>query len=54
MSYTVIDKVIIALKTDLLINDTIKGAILILVIFIQIIGPKPRDRFGKPKVETGK
>jgi ribose transport system permease protein len=49
MSYTVIDKVIIALKMDSLINDTIKGVILILVILIQIMGPKLKDRFGKSK-----
>ena len=49
MSYTVIDKVIIALKMDSLINDTIKGVILILVILIQIMGPRLKDRFGKSK-----
>lgn len=40
MSYTVIDKIIVALKMDSLINDAIKGIILLLVILIQIIGPK--------------
>lgn len=43
MSYTVIDKIIIALKMDSLINDTIKGTILILVILIQIAGPRIKD-----------
>lgn len=52
MSYTVIDKVIIALKMDSLINDTIKGVILILVILIQIMGPKLKDRFGKSRAGT--
>lgn len=49
MSYTVIDKIIIALKMDSLINDTIKGVILIAVIFVQMAGPKLRERFGRRK-----
>ncbi len=40
MSYTVIDKIIVALKMDSLINNAIKGIILIIVIMIQIIGPR--------------
>jgi len=40
LSYTVIDKIIIALKMDSLINDAIKGVILIVVILIQVAGPK--------------
>ena len=47
MSYTVIDKIIVALKMDSLINDAIKGIILILVIAIQILGPKIKNRFNK-------
>ncbi|QWT18059.1 ABC transporter permease [Collinsella sp. zg1085] len=43
MSYTVIDKIIIALKMDSLINDSIKGAILIIVILIQIAGPRIKE-----------
>ncbi len=43
MSYTVIDKIIVALKMDSLINDAIKGIILLLVILIQIMGPKLRE-----------
>ncbi len=43
MSYTVIDKIIVALKMDSLINDAIKGIILLLVILIQIMGPKLKD-----------
>lgn len=50
MSYTVIDKIIIALKMDSLINDTIKGVILIVVILIQVAGPRLKARFGKSKV----
>lgn len=45
MSYTVIDKIIVALKMDSLINDAIKGIILIMVIMIQIVGPKIRRSF---------
>jgi ribose transport system permease protein len=44
--------VIIALKMDSLINDTIKGVILILVILIQIMGPRLKDRFGKSKASA--
>lgn len=43
MSYTVIDKIIVALKMDSLINDTIKGAILIIVILIQVAGPQIKE-----------
>lgn len=42
MSYTIIDKIIVALKMDSLINDAIKGVILILVILIQVAGPRVR------------
>lgn len=44
MSYTVIDKIIVALKMDSLINDAIKGVILIVVILLQIAGPKIKGR----------
>lgn len=44
MSYTVIDKIIVALKMDSLINDAIKGMILILVILIQIAGPQLKNK----------
>ncbi len=44
MSYTIIDKIIVALKMDSLINDAIKGIILILVIVVQIIGPRIKER----------
>lgn len=49
MSYDVIDKIIIALKMDALINDTIKGIILIIVIMIQVAGPQLKERFGHAK-----
>ena len=45
LSYTVIDKIIIALKMDSLINDAIKGVILIVVIMIQVAGPQIREHF---------
>lgn len=43
LSYTVIDKIIVALKMDSLINDAIKGIILIVVIMIQVAGPRIRE-----------
>ena len=49
MSYTVIDKIIVALKMDSLINDAVKGIILILVIMIQIVGPQLKSRLSKKK-----
>lgn len=47
MSYTVIDKIIVALKMDSLINDTIKGIILIIIILIQIVGPEVKAKYSK-------
>lgn len=49
MSYDCIDKIIVALKMDSLINDAIKGIILILVIMIQIVGPRIKARFAGRK-----
>lgn len=46
MSYTVIDKIIVALKMDSLINDAIKGIILLVVILIQLAGPKLKEKLG--------
>jgi len=47
MSYTVIDKIIVALKMDSLINDAIKGIILLVVILIQLAGPRLKERLSK-------
>lgn len=47
MSYTIVDKIIVALKMDSLINNAIKGLILILVILVQVAGPQLRARFRK-------
>jgi ribose transport system permease protein len=47
MSYTIIDKIIVALKMDSLINDSIKGIILILVILIQCITPSLKNNYRK-------
>jgi len=44
MSNTIIDKIIIALKMDSLINDGIKGIIRIPVIMVQITGPQIREK----------
>ncbi len=49
MSYTVIDKIIVALKMDSLINDAIKGIILLFVIFLQIMGPKLKELMSAKK-----
>ena len=47
MSYTIVDKIIVALKMDSLINNAIKGIILILVILMQVAGPQIREKFRK-------
>ena len=44
MSYTIIDKIIASLGVDALINDTIKGTILLLAVFIQIMLPLLRSK----------
>lgn len=44
MSYTIIDKIIVALKMDSLINDAIKGVILLIVILIQVMEAKLRRK----------
>ncbi|WP_455136832.1 ABC transporter permease [Thermophilibacter sp.] len=54
LSYDVIDKIIIALKMDALIQDTIKGVILIVVIMIQVAGPQLKEFFGRRRGTAGK
>ena len=49
MSYTIIDKIIVALKMDSLINDAVKGIILILVIMVQIVSPQIKERLTHKK-----
>jgi len=49
MSYTIIDKIIAAVKVDALINDTIKGSILLVAVIIQIVVPMIRSRAKKAK-----
>ena len=49
LSYTVIDKIIIALKMNSLINDAVKGIILIVVILIQVAGPQIKQRMEMAK-----
>lgn len=51
MSYTIIDKIIVALKMDSLINDTIKGIILIVVILFQVSGPQIKSFFAQKKIQ---
>ena len=47
MSYTIIDKIIASLKMDALINDTIKGTILLIAVLIQILIPVIRGKVMK-------
>lgn len=42
-----IDKIIVSLKMDSLINNAIKGIILLIVIMVQIAGPRIRERLQK-------
>ena len=46
-SYTIIDKIIVSLKMDSLINNAIKGIILLIVIMVQIVGPQIKQKFKK-------
>ncbi|MBR3503358.1 MAG: ABC transporter permease [Clostridia bacterium] len=45
MSYTIIDKIIVALKMNTLLNDTVKGAILIVAIIVQTMSPVVKEHF---------
>ena len=47
MSYTIIDKIIASLGFDALINDTIKGSILLLAVMVQIFVPMIRQNLRK-------
>ncbi len=47
MSYTIIDKIIASLGFDALINDTIKGSILLVAVFVQILVPMLKNRMKK-------
>lgn len=47
MSYTIIDKIIASLGFDALINDTIKGSILLVAVFVQILVPMLKGRMKK-------
>lgn len=49
MSYQVIDKIIVSLKMNSLINDAIKGIILLLVIMVQVAGPKIKEAWKSRK-----
>ena len=49
MSYTIIDKIIASLGVDALINDTIKGSILLVAVLIQMVVPAVRSKFKKSK-----
>lgn len=47
MSYNIIDKIISSLGFDALINDTIKGSILLVAVFVQMAVPLLRSRLKK-------
>lgn len=47
MSYTIIDKIIASLGLDALINDTIKGSILLVAVLIQMVVPVIRGKLHK-------
>lgn len=47
MSYTIIDKIIASLGVDALINDTIKGSILVVAVLIQMVVPALRSKLKK-------
>ncbi|HHT07790.1 MAG: ABC transporter permease [Christensenellales bacterium] len=49
LSYNIIDKIIASMGFDALINDTIKGSILLVAVFIQIIIPSLRRRIRKER-----
>lgn len=53
MSYTIIDKIIASLGFDALINDTIKGSILLLAVLVQIGVPMIRARLEKKTKKAG-
>lgn len=47
LSYTIIDKIIAALNMDSLVNNSIKGAILLVAIVIQVLGPQIKGKKAK-------
>lgn len=49
MSYTIIDKIIASMGFDALINDTIKGSILLLAVFVQIMIPVIRRKLRRER-----
>ncbi|MBU5342126.1 ABC transporter permease [Caldifermentibacillus hisashii] len=51
MSYTVIDKIIVALAVDSLINDTIKGVILIVAMLMQTLSPIIKEKMKVRKLK---
>lgn len=53
MSYTIIDKIIVSLKMDSLINNAIKGIILLIVIMVQIVGPQTNRNSRRQSRNTG-
>lgn len=52
LSYTVIDKIIAVVKVDSLINDAIKGGILLLAIVLQAVSPLIKNRIAIRKAAS--
>lgn len=51
LSYTLIDKIIAALNVDSLINNSIKGLILLIAIVIQVLGPQIKNVIAAKKAK---
>lgn len=51
LSYTLIDKIIAALNVDSLINNSIKGLILLIAIVIQVVGPQLKNLIAAKKAK---
>lgn len=49
LSYTIIDKIIAALNVDSLVNNSIKGLILLIAIIIQVAGPQIKTNLSSRK-----
>ena len=54
MSYTIIDKIIVAMKMNTLLQDAVKGAILIVAIIVQTMSPVIREYIAARKARRMK
>ena len=51
LSYSIIDKIIVALHLDSLIQDAVKGLILLIAIVFQIVSPKIKNLVAAKKAK---